>query len=317
MQREGSPWTGLWTVVNKEAADHLTSARMRILEVLIVLAGIGAVYAAGRTIRDTVGNDPFLFLTLFTTAQKPLPSFVGFLGFLVPLAAIALGFDAINSEHNRRTLSRIIAQPIYRDALLAGKFLAGLLTLAILLLALWLLLIGLGLVYLGLPPGGEEIARAFFFLLATLAYGGVWLALAMLFSVVFRQPATSALAALAVWLVLSIFWPMLAGVVAQALTPGDLPAVLAATKTAQIEQIVSRISPNYLYGELTLALLHPATRTLGMVFFSQLEGAILGSPLPIGQSILLVWPQFTGLFAGAILMFTGTYVRFQRQEIRA
>ena len=52
-----------------------------------------------------------------------------FLSILVPLIAIGLGFDAVNGEHNRRTLSRILAQPIYRDALLFGKFLAGLLTL--------------------------------------------------------------------------------------------------------------------------------------------------------------------------------------------
>ena len=61
--------------------------------------------------------------------MPPLPSFVGILGFLIPLVAIGLGFDAINGEHNRRTLSRILAQPIYRDALLMGKFLAGMATL--------------------------------------------------------------------------------------------------------------------------------------------------------------------------------------------
>jgi ABC-2 type transport system permease protein len=198
MRREGSPWSGLWAVVSKEAADHLTSARMRFLEVLVGLAAIGAVYAATQTIRQTVGSDPFLFLTLFTTAKDPLPSFVSFLGFLVPLAAIALGFDAINTEHSRRTLSRIVAQPIYRDALLMGKFLAALLTLGILLAVLWLVVIGLGLLVLGLPPSGEEIARAFTFWAATLIYGGVWLALSMMFSVIFRQPATSALAALAI-----------------------------------------------------------------------------------------------------------------------
>ena len=74
--------------------------------------------------------------------------------------AIGLGFDAINGEHNRRTLSRILAQPIYRDALLFGKFLAGLFTLSISLIALWLLVIGLGLFLLGVPPSGEEMARA-------------------------------------------------------------------------------------------------------------------------------------------------------------
>ena len=59
--------------------------------------------------------------------------------------AIGLGFDAVNGEHNRRTLSRILSQPIYRDALLFGKFLAGLFTLSISLIALWLLVIGFGL----------------------------------------------------------------------------------------------------------------------------------------------------------------------------
>ncbi|HEY4134109.1 MAG TPA: ABC transporter permease, partial [Alphaproteobacteria bacterium] len=46
-------------------------------------------------------------------------------------------------------------------------------------------------------------------------------------------------------------------------------------------------------------------------------GAILGSPLPLGQSLLLVWPQITGLVAIAILLFAVAYTLFQRQEIRA
>ena len=124
--------------------------------------------------------------------------------------AIGLGFDAINGEHNRRTLSRILSQPIYRDALLAGKFLAGLATLGISLLCLWLLVVGLGIMLLGVPPGGEEIARSLVFLLITLAYAGTWLALAMLLSIVFRSAATAALVALGLWLFLTLLWPMLA-----------------------------------------------------------------------------------------------------------
>jgi len=120
--REGSPWTGLGAVVAKEVADNLTSARMRILEILIVLAAGGTVYAAMQNIKQTIGQDRFLFLNLFSTAQNPLPAFVGFLSLLVPLIAIALGFDAINGEFNRRTLACLLAQPIYRDALLLGSF---------------------------------------------------------------------------------------------------------------------------------------------------------------------------------------------------
>ena len=179
-----------------------------------------------RQIRDVTAQDPFLFLRLFTTAREPLPSFVAFLGFLVPLMAIGLGFDAVNGEHNRRTLSRILSQPIYRDALLFGKFIAGLATLSISLIVLWLLVIGLGLLMLGVPPGGEEMARAFVFLLVTIAYAGVWLALAMLFSVIFRSAATAALVTLGLWLFLTVIWPALAPAIAQAFVPPDDQATL-------------------------------------------------------------------------------------------
>jgi ABC-2 type transport system permease protein len=317
MTREGSPWTGLWAVMLKELADHLSSIRMQLLEGLIFLTALGSAYAAAQELRATVAEDPFLYLKLFTTAREPLPSFIAFLGFLIPLVAIALGFDAVNGEHNRRTLSRILSQPIYRDAVLLGKFLAALGTLAISLLALWLLVTGIGLVRLGVVPSGEEVARGLLFLLATLAYAGIWLALAMLFSVVFRQPATSALAAIAVWLFVAVFWDIITGVVAAAVHPaasGDPFEELAQT---QVRQLLARLSPNTLYGEVLLVLLNPEVRSLGPIFLAQLEGAVLGTPLPLGQSLLLAWPQLTGLLAALLVCFAGGYVLFQRQEVRA
>jgi len=317
MRREGSPWAGLGTVVTKESVDHLGSTRMRLMEILIGLTAAGAIYGAISHIRESVGQDVFLFLTLFTTGHNPVPSFTGFIGFLVPLIAIALGFDAINSEYSRRTLGRVLAQPIYRDALILGKFLGALFTLTIVLVSLWLLVTGLGLLLLGLPPSGEEVARAAVFLLVTIAYGAVWLTMAMLFSTLFRQPATAALAALSLWLVLTVFWPMLASGASSVLAAHDPNPYLELANQVRVEQAISRLSPNTLYSEAVLALLHPETRALGPVFYSQLEGAILGSPLPLGESVLLIWPHLTGLIAASVLLFTMTYVNFQRQEIRA
>ncbi len=312
MRRSGSPWQGLGVVTLKELSDHLVSARMRVLEWLVVLTALAAVYGAIHQIRDVTAEDPFLFLRLFTTAREPLPSFVAFLGFLVPLMAIGLGFDAINSEHNRRTLSRILSQPIYRDALLFGKFLAGLAILAISLTALWLIVIGLGLVMLGVPPGAEEMGRAFIFLLVTIAYAGVWLALAMLFSVIFRSAATAALVTLGLWLFLTVIWPALAPAIAEAFVPAERQALLVTTA-----QMLARLSPSTLYGETVLALLHPATRTLGPVYLSQLQGAVMGAPLPLWNSVMVAWPQIVGMIAASILLFVGAYVAFQRQEVRA
>jgi ABC-2 type transport system permease protein len=315
--REGSPWTGLWAVVAKEMADHLTSARMRILEVLIVLTAAGTVYGAIQNLKTTVGQDRFLLLRLFTTGQEPLPAFVGFLGFLVTLIAIALAFDSINGEFNRRTMSRVLAQPIYRDALLLGKFLAGLATLALVLAAIWLLVIGVGIVLLGVPPSGEEVARILWFLLATIFYGGIWLALAMVFSILFRQPATAAMASIAVWLFFMVFWGILASLLARGLQPVRYGVAEEILAQAQLEQTLTRLSPNTLYSEVMLALLQPTIRSMGFVLPIQLVGAVLGTALPLRQSVLLVWPQLTGLIAGTILLFAVGYILFQRQEIRA
>ncbi|MFZ5808352.1 MAG: ABC transporter permease [Chloroflexota bacterium] len=317
IEREGSPWTGLWAVVAKEMADHMTSARMRILEVLIVLTASGSVYAAMQQLRETVGQDPFLFLKLFTTSREPLPAFIGFLVFLVPLISIALAFDSINAEFSRRTLSRVLAQPIYRDALLMGKFLGGFFTLSLVLTAIWLLIYGLGIVGLGLPPNTEEVARSLWFLLATIFYGGIWLAVAMVFSIVFRQPATAALASIAVWLFFTVFWGILASLFAQTFSPVQYGSIDEIIRQTETQLALSRLSPNTLYAESMVALLQPTVRSTGLLLPIQLEGAIMGSPLPLRQSLLLIWPQFTGLIAVTILLFALSYVLFQRQEIRA
>jgi ABC-2 type transport system permease protein len=317
MQREGSPLKGVATVALKEAADHMTSARMHLIMLLVILTAVGAVYGAIDRIRDTTAEDAYLFLKLFTVARDPLPSFTAFLGFLLPLVAIALGFDAINGEYSRRTMSRLLAQPIYRDAVLFGKFLGGLLVIAIALLTLWLLMTGLGILFLGLPPSGADIVRGLAYLAATLAYAGVWLALAIAFSTIIRSPATSALAALSVWLVLTVFWGMIAPLIAGAIAPIDPLNPMTVLTQFEWQQSIARISPQTLYGEVTAMLLDPAARSVGPLFYDQLEGAIIGAPLPTAQSLLIVWPQISGLVAAMLVLFTVAYVAFQRQEVRA
>jgi ABC-2 type transport system permease protein len=319
MRREGSPWTGLGAVFLKEFADHLSSVRMRVLEGLIVLIGVGTLYSTIGDIKSITTSDPFLFLRIFTGAREAKLSFPVLLSFAIPIIALGLGFDAVNSEFSRRTLSRVLSQPVYRDAVLLGKFLAALATLAVSLTVLWLFLFGLGLILLGVPPSGEEVARAFSFLGVALAYAGVWLAAAILFSVVFRSAATSALCTLGLWLLVTVIWSWVVGLIVDALAPNELVRLLGIQSVEQLQWqlALSRISPNTLFIEAMLALLEPSTRTLGLVFPTDLIGAVPNAPLSFGQSLLVCWPQITALVATVIGLFAVTYVIFQRQEIRA
>ncbi len=319
-RRQGSPWTGLGTVMAKEAADHLGGVRMVVIEGLAFLIALVVAWFSTATIRDSISQSPFLFLRLLTIVADPIPfSFTAMVWFGTPLVAIILGFDAINTEFNQRTMSRILAQPIYRDALLLGKFFARLLTLTIALVSLWLLVLGLGFLRLGLPPSLEELTRMLGFLVATIAYGGVWLALAVLMSVVFRSPAAAAITAISLWLLLAFLWAVLITPLVSTLVAGP-PETLIGPNIAylQTDQVIRRLSPNHLYAEAAQALLNPEMRTLGLVFVTLGEArSMIPAPLPVSQSFILIWPQLTGLIAATIVIFVVAYIVFQRQEIRA
>ena len=320
MRREGSPWQGLGTVLLKELADHFDSARMLLLALLMVLAAAVPFYSAVEQLRTTTSEDPFLLLKLFNPGQTL--SVMQILGFVIPVMAIGLGFDAVNGEHNRRTLSRILAQPIYRDALLAGKFLAAIVVLAVNLTCLWLLVVGFGVFFLGVPPSGDEFMRSLVFLVIAVAYAGVWLCLAMMFSVLFRSPATAALLALGVWLFMTLLWPMISPFIAVLMSPPDIRYQLLGLldpQTGAWQQALSRVSPYLLFEEATRTILTPTTPSLGPLLdqIRQLRGEVVGAALPLRESLAIAWPQAVGLIAGAIVLFVATYVAFQRQEVRA
>lgn len=317
----GWQWSShsLGVVFRKELADHLRSPRFTILFLLIAVTGIASAYVAGQTIRTTVGQEAgdFVFLRLFTTSGNSLPPFTSFLSFLGPLVGLGLAFDAINGEHNSGTLSRLLAQPLYRDDVINGKFLAGISLLGMMLLALGFVVAGLGLVMIGVPPTTEEVGRLLLYLALTVVYIAFWLSVSLLFSIVFRQAATSALAGIGLWLFFAIFAQLLAGAIANAVFPvTDQSPPEEVLRNVIWEQGLSRLSPSVLYGEAAATLLSPGVRTLGPVMLEQVAGAIPGT-LPLGQSVLLVWPHLAGLVAATLIIFALAYYLFLRQEIRA
>jgi len=126
-----------------------------------------------------------------------------------------------------------------------------------------------------------------------------------------RGAATSALAGLGLWIFFVLFYPILVNVLVGALAPQ--------TEYAQVmwQQWLMRLSPNALFQEATSTLLVPEMRTIsGFLTMEQAVGAI-PSPLPLGQSLLLVWPQLTALAAATLVCFGISYLGFMRQEIRS
>ena len=310
-----------WVIVQKEVTDHVRSWRFNILLFLILLTCFGSLYTSitnlvEETRKANDADDPFFFLKLFTLSDGSLPPFHVFIGFLGPLLGIGLGFDAINSEQNSGTLSRIMAQPIHRDYLINAKFTAALLVIGVMFFALGFWVMGLGMFIIGIPPTVEEFFRIICFLLLSVLYVAFWLNLSVFLSIRFRQAATSALTAIAVWLFFTVFYQIIVNLVARAMLPSEAASPQQLIGYQQFILNLMRVVPSQLYTDATTTLLVPSVRSLGPLTMEQAYGAI-PSPLPLGQSLLIVWPQLTGLVAATVVCFALSYVSFMRKEIRS
>jgi ABC-2 type transport system permease protein len=310
----------------KELEDHFSSVRFLLISALIVMVGVIIASMVGMGIQEEskgMAKPTLLFLWLFTSTGK-LFSFVQFIGFFGPLIGIFIGFDSINRERVSRTLSKLASQPIYRDSIINAKFLAGVATITIVLVGIVLIISGLGIRLIGVVPGAEEVLRLLIYVITSILYISFWLGISILFSVVFRSTATSALASLAIWIFFSFFVGLGAGFMADAVAPISQSGANVDTnvliKHEEVQRTVSLLSPMNLYNDATTTILDPTRKTTrGLVFVGPLERLSLSrfqNPLPLLQSLIIVAPYLISIVAITFLCFGVCYLVFMRQEIR-
>jgi len=319
--------SGLFAIYRKELADHFSSYRFVILFALIAMVSFITSYMAAVSIRETlegIAKPKFVFLLLFSTSGAVF-SMVRFVTFFGPLLGLVLGFDTLNRERAHGTLSKLVSQPIYRDAVINGKFLAGVTVITVILVSVVLVISGFGLALLGVVPGIEELWRLGIYLLVSICYISFWLALAMLFSILFKSMATSALASVALWIFLSFFISLGASVVADAFAPLDTMQRIDRSmliKNVDLKETVSLFSPMVLYSKATDTIIDPTrntTRTRDLLLMGAAEefsAARFKGPLSLGQSILVVYPHLLVLIAITLVCFGVSYAVFMVQEIR-
>jgi ABC-2 type transport system permease protein len=248
-----------------------------------------------------------------------VPTFVFFTALLGPVLGIAFGFDGVNGERSEGTLPRLVSQPIHRDDVINGKFVAGLAAIAVIFVAIIAVVGAIGVLQLGILPGVEDVLRLAIWVVLAVVYVGLWLAFALLCSVVFRRAATSALVAIAAWLLLTLFVNLFVDVVAGVISPTGDETIQELIANESTKRNLSFVSPSQLFTESTRATLDPSLQTFDTLTYLQLRAdeRALPSALSLDQSLLVVWPQFVGLIALTSGAFAVAYVSFMRQEVRA
>ena len=277
-----------------------------------------SLYGAINTISEGTSSSECLFLLLFTTSGDSIYSFATFIGFLGPIVGIMLGFDAINEEVAQGTLNRLAAQPIYRDSIINAKFLAGVATIFITVYSIGGCMAATGMIVTGLVPTGEEVARLLLFFLMAVLYMSMWMALAEFFSVVCKHAATAALACVAIWLFLTLFMSLAASSIASMVYPLDgMDYYTNIYKYYALYVGLNRISPYYVFSEITTILMNPNVHSTNVISILQSSSGAVASYLTLGQSLLQIWPHIVLMLAITVGIFAAAYIVFMKREIRA
>ncbi len=322
------PSSGWRVIAAKEFGDHLLSVRFLVLLVVLGLAAAIPLYFAADRIRAAAtdaSSVPAIFLYLFRLGSEQIDILRvdSFVGMVAPLLGIAFAFDAVNGERSEGTLPRLVAQPIYRDDVINGKFVAGMAVIGLVLLSVVGLIAGFGMLRLGIIPHEGEVTRLVAWVLATFLYVALWLSFGLLLSVVVRRAATAALIGFGVWLLVSVFGGLITTIVTGFLRPAADADVNTILGNAQLQQFISRLMPGKLYQEISLVILNPsvtqvsAPTTIEEVQQGQQRIDSLLTFLSLDQSLLLVWPQIVALIGLTVVCFGLAYVAFMRQEVRA
>jgi len=212
--------------------------------------------------------------------------------YLIPLIALMLSYDALVGEFERGTMLLLLAYPVTRWQIIVGKFLGHLM---ILLIAIVVGYGGTVVVLTLVTDSGTEGWQAYATMMAsTLVLGAVFIALGYLISVIVRERATAAGAAIGLWLVFVVLYDLL---LFGALTMDEDQKI-----SQQLFSMLMLVSPTDAYRVLNLSLFEGVSEAAGIAGVAS-EAGMSGMLL---ASSLVLW---------IILPLVATLLLFRRREL--
>jgi len=272
----------LWILALKELRDGFrnrwVAAAIIVLAILaLVLSVLGSAPTGSVRVSD-------LDISVISLASLSV--------YLIPLIALMLSYDALVGEFERGTMMLLLAYPVTRWQIIVGKFLGHLM---ILLIAI---VVGYGGTVVALTlvtDSGTEGWQAYATMMAsTLVLGAVFVALGYLISVIVRERATAAGAAIGLWLVFVVLYDLL---LFGALTMDEEQKI-----SQQLFSMLMLVSPTDAYRVLNLSLFEGVSEAAGIAGVAS-EAGMSGMLL---ASSLVLW---------IILPLVATMLLFRRREL--
>ena len=299
---------GVFTVASREFSDMVRSKRFIIL---IVIFGLVMIIPMVTLYIQVIRMMPDM-------PGVPMPlGFLGMMGYMLsgtlstfaPVMGLALGCDTISGEREKGTLKIVLAQPVFRDTVINGKFLAATSAVSLAVLITSLATVGASTMVMGVTPTAQEALRMALFLPFAVLFTMTYYGIATFLSTILKKTSQSVILGVTLWAVFSFVIPVIASFVALAIapprfTPGEPIDVESMRGYTTIVEAISSITPNYHFSKIGQHLLSPYATAP-----TQEETSITSSLMYAGPNVLV-------LVIVTALVFIASYIAFTRQEVR-
>jgi len=315
----------MFTVAAKEFSDIVRGKRFLLLVVvfgLVMTAAVANVYLSATQSAGGAGRPgmPTGFL------RSVASSLVTMMSYFAPIMGIALGVDAISGEREKGTLKLTLAQPVFRDTLINGKFLAAFLAISLATFIASLVNIGGSVLALGITPTGEDVARLMLFMLFSILFAMTFYGIAALLSTVSKRTTQSVIISVMLWVIFTFVITIIASLIASSMVPisfqpgqnitrNDPEVIAAFSKRTTITETISSVTPNYHFTRIAQYILQVYVN-IGMGQGAGRLGQIDTRTVSIMESLGSAWPNILVLMLVTVLTFIASYMLFTRQEVR-
>jgi ABC-2 type transport system permease protein len=329
----------MFTVASKEFSDIVRGKRFLILVIvfgLVMAMAVASVYLRVVQAAQQAGGIAMPRGFLGLAAYNLITT----MSYFAPIIGLALGCDAISGEREKGTLKITLAQPVFRDTVINGKFLAAFMAISLAIIIASIADIGGSVLTLGITPTIDDIARLLLFMLFSILFAMTYYGLSAFLSTVSKRTTQSVIISVMLWAVFTFVIPIIATLVAFSLTPPSVRPFQNVTRPFQnatsrqeyerlieamrrqsaIIETIQSVTPNYHFNRVAQYVLQAYAGIRigagGIGAGGVAQGQAGTRNVSILESLIFAWPNILVLTVATIITFIASYIVFIRQEIR-
>lgn len=185
----------IYEIVRKELTEHFKTKRLIIFGIIfavvfIVLAVYGNIITGGTSTDYTWEDGP----------NRTLAAVMSFSSFLPAIISVAMTYNSVSGERDKKSLILILSKPIDRSSVFIGKFLSSFLAISFVYALVMLVGYGIAAGLYGKTVSGSDVGNAFAGIGIVILGIAVWVSLTLMFSALLKSPTTCIVIMVILWL---------------------------------------------------------------------------------------------------------------------